>query len=57
MIDLEIPAQWAERRDRIRSFVEERIVPYEKDPRLTRHGPNEELRAPNWSDWPARPAC
>ncbi|HPX36575.1 MAG TPA: acyl-CoA dehydrogenase family protein [Mycobacterium sp.] len=44
MIDFEIPAQWAERRDRIRSFVEERIVPYEKDPRLTRHGPNEELR-------------
>ena len=44
MIDFEIPEQWAARRDRIRTFVEERIVPYEKDPRLTRHGPNEELR-------------
>ncbi|MGV1088760.1 MAG: acyl-CoA dehydrogenase family protein, partial [Mycobacterium sp.] len=44
MIDFEIPEELAVRRDKIRSFVEERIVPYEKDPRLTRHGPNEDLR-------------
>ena len=44
MIDFEIPAETAARRDRIRSFVEDRVIRYEKDPRLTRHGPNEELR-------------
>ena len=44
MIDFEIPAEVAQRRDRIRAFVAEQIVPYEKDPRLTRHGPNEDLR-------------
>lgn len=44
MIDFEIPAELAARRDTIRSFVEDRVIPYEKDPRLTRHGPNEELR-------------
>ena len=44
MIDFEIPAEVAGRRDRIRSFVEDRVIPYERDPRLTRHGPNEELR-------------
>lgn len=44
MIDFEIPAEVAVRRDEIRSFVAERIVPYERDPRLTRHGPNEDLR-------------
>ena len=44
MIDFEIPAQVAARRDEIRAFVAEKIVPYERDPRLTRHGPNEELR-------------
>lgn len=44
MIDFEIPADVAERRDQIRSFVNDRIVPYERDPRLTRHGPNEDLR-------------
>lgn len=44
MIDFEIPAELAARRDRIRSFVTDSVIPYEKDPRLTRHGPNEELR-------------
>ena len=44
MIDFEIPTELAAQRDRIRSFVAEQIVPFEKDPRLTRHGPNEELR-------------
>ena len=44
MIDFDIPAELAERRDRIRGFVADQIVPFEKDPRLTRHGPNDELR-------------
>jgi acyl-CoA dehydrogenase len=44
MIDFEIPPDLAELRDRVRSFVIDRIVPYERDPRLTQHGPNEELR-------------
>ncbi len=44
MIDFEIPAATLALRDEIRSFVVEKIVPYETDARLTRHGPNEELR-------------
>lgn len=44
MIDFGIPADVAARRDEIRAFVTEEIVPYERDARLTRHGPNEELR-------------
>lgn len=44
MIDFEIPGETAALRDTIRAFVAEKIVPYERDPRLTRHGPNEELR-------------
>ena len=44
MIDFEIPGETAALRDEIRAFVAERIVPYETDPRLTRHGPNEALR-------------
>jgi acyl-CoA dehydrogenase len=44
MIDFEIPADLAARRDEIRAFVAEEIVPFERDPRLTRHGPNEEMR-------------
>ncbi len=44
MIDFEIPAELAARRDEIRAFVTEQIVPFERDPRLTRHGPNDELR-------------
>ncbi|MEP2781450.1 MAG: acyl-CoA dehydrogenase family protein [Pseudoruegeria sp.] len=38
-----IPEQEA-LRARIETFVMERIVPYEKDPRNTAHGPTEELR-------------
>jgi acyl-CoA dehydrogenase len=44
MIDFEVPAELAELRDRVRSFVEEKIVPYETDKRVTAHGPTEELR-------------
>lgn len=45
MIDFDIPAELAALRDEIRAFVTEQIVPYESDPRLTRHGPDDELRA------------
>ena len=31
-------------RDRVRSFVEQEIIPYERDARLTSHGPTDELR-------------
>ncbi|MEU4317103.1 acyl-CoA dehydrogenase [Nocardia sp. NPDC024068] len=44
MIDFTIPADLATERDRIRRFVAEKIVPYERDPRLTAHGPTDELR-------------
>jgi acyl-CoA dehydrogenase len=44
MIDFEIPSDLAAQRDEIRAFVVDKIVPYERDPRITRHGPNEELR-------------
>ena len=45
MIDFEIPAELAALRDEVRVFVVEKIIPYERDPRVTRHGPNDELRA------------
>ncbi|MFE3542967.1 acyl-CoA dehydrogenase family protein [Nocardia sp. NPDC059177] len=44
MIDFEIPAEVAELRDRVRHFVETEVVPYERDPRVTQHGPTDELR-------------
>lgn len=45
MIDFEIPHELAARAAAIRSFVEEKIVPYERDPRFTGHGPDDDLRA------------
>jgi acyl-CoA dehydrogenase len=44
MIDFEIPAELLSLAERVRGFVTDKIVPYERDPRLTQHGPNEELR-------------
>jgi acyl-CoA dehydrogenase len=44
MIDFEIPPEWSALREEIRTFVVEQIVPYETDPRVTRHGPDESLR-------------
>jgi acyl-CoA dehydrogenase len=44
MIDFAIPADLAAERGRVRRFVVEKIVPYERDPRLTAHGPTDELR-------------
>lgn len=44
MIDFEVPADVAALRDEIRRFVVEQVVPFETDPRLTQHGPTDELR-------------
>ncbi|MEU2031734.1 acyl-CoA dehydrogenase family protein [Nocardia amamiensis] len=44
MIDFAIPAELAAERDRVRRFVIDKIVPYERDPRLTAHGPTDDLR-------------
>ncbi|MFL6089121.1 MAG: acyl-CoA dehydrogenase family protein [Aeromicrobium sp.] len=44
MIDFQIPSETQALADEIRAFVDEQVVPYEKDPRLTAHGPTEELR-------------
>ena len=44
MIDFEVPEALVELRDQVRTFVAEQVVPYEKDPRLTAHGPTEGLR-------------
>ncbi|WP_433661342.1 acyl-CoA dehydrogenase family protein [Nocardia sp. CA-128927] len=44
MIDFSIPAELAAERDRVRQFVIDKIVPFERDPRLTAHGPTDELR-------------
>lgn len=45
MIDFHIPAATTELADRIRSFVTDEVIPYETDPRLTAHGPTEDLRS------------
>jgi acyl-CoA dehydrogenase len=44
MIDFEIPADLAARREEVLAFVTEKVVPFEKDPRVTPHGPTESLR-------------
>ncbi|MBW8801343.1 MAG: acyl-CoA dehydrogenase family protein [Streptomyces sp.] len=44
MIDFEIPSDMIELRDRVRAFVATTVVPYERDPRLTQHGPTDSLR-------------
>jgi acyl-CoA dehydrogenase len=44
MIDFQLPPALIELRDRVRRFVEAEIIPYERDPRVTQHGPNEDLR-------------
>lgn len=44
MIDFEIQPALAQLRDEVRAFVESAIVPYERDERLTIHGPNDSLR-------------
>jgi acyl-CoA dehydrogenase len=44
VIDFEVPAETAALAARVREFVVEQIIPYETDPRLTQHGPNDEMR-------------
>jgi acyl-CoA dehydrogenase len=44
MIDFSLPAELVELRDRVRTFIEEKIVPLEHDARQTPHGPTEEMR-------------
>ncbi len=44
MIDFEIPTETVAVRDQIARFVREKVLPYETDPRLTQHGPTDELR-------------
>jgi acyl-CoA dehydrogenase len=44
VIDFELPKELQSLAEQVREFVVTTIVPYEKDPRLTQHGPNEDLR-------------
>src|SRR5690349_21538551 len=43
-IDFEIPSDLQALQARIRTFIANDVMPYESDPRRTRHGPTEELR-------------
>ncbi len=45
MIDFAVPPALAELAARVRAFVADEILPYERDPRLTHHGPTDALRA------------
>ena len=44
MIDFELPHALINLRERVESFIANKIVPYENDPRQTSHGPSELLR-------------
>jgi len=44
MIDFSMDPADQALRDRVRSFVRDQIIPYEKDARLTSHGPTDDLR-------------
>jgi acyl-CoA dehydrogenase len=44
MIDFELPSDLIDLRDRVDSFIKDKIVPLENDPRQTPHGPTEDLR-------------
>ncbi len=44
MIDFNLTDEQQSLSDRTRAFVTEKIIPYEKDPRVTTHGPIDELR-------------
>ena len=44
MIDFSIRQELTTLGEQIRQFVIDAIIPYERDPRLTQHGPNDELR-------------
>jgi acyl-CoA dehydrogenase len=44
VIDFELPKDLLKLRERVDSFIAEKIVPYENDRRQARHGPEESLR-------------
>jgi alkylation response protein AidB-like acyl-CoA dehydrogenase len=43
-LNFALPARVNELADKVKIFVRDQIVPYEKDPRWTSHGPTDELR-------------
>ncbi|MEN6542898.1 acyl-CoA dehydrogenase family protein [Parvibaculum sp.] len=43
-MDFSLSPELVELRERMRSFIAEKIIPFERDPRVTSHGPNEDLR-------------
>ena len=43
-MDFSIPPDLAELRERTAGFIRERIIPLERDPRQTRHGPTDDFR-------------
>jgi acyl-CoA dehydrogenase len=45
MIDFAVPPALADLGARVRAFVAQEIIPFERDPRLTAHGPTDDLRA------------
>jgi alkylation response protein AidB-like acyl-CoA dehydrogenase len=44
IVDFAIPNELAELQQRVRRFIAEEVIPLEKDPRETSHGPTEEFR-------------
>jgi acyl-CoA dehydrogenase len=44
MIDFDVPAELQSLAEEVRGFVVEQVVPFERDSRLTNHGPNDSLR-------------
>jgi len=44
VIDFDVPTDVQDLAARVRAFVVEQIVPYERDPRVTAHGPDDDLR-------------
>lgn len=44
MIDFELPPHLIALRERVRGFVADKIIPYERDSRVTQHGPSNVLR-------------
>ncbi len=45
MTDFALPEETKALARRVRQFVIDKIIPFERDPRLTSHGPNDSLRA------------
>ena len=43
-LNFALPAYVNELAARVKTFVQEQVIPYEKDPRWTSHGPTDELR-------------